>query len=50
MKIYELPKCVVCDNPAMCLYAQSWVCGRCLEKAVNREKLKQKQILMEIRE
>jgi hypothetical protein len=48
MKIYEKPECFVCKSPAMCIYGGTWICGRCLEKAINKEREKQKSILNEL--
>lgn len=49
MKIYERPVCECCKiELAMCRYANAWVCGRCLEKIVNKENEKKKEIFKEV--
>lgn len=46
MKIYEKPKCMKCNEPAMCIYSGIWICGRCLEKAHKHEQDKKLKELM----
>lgn len=41
------PKCVKCNEPAMCYMNRMWICGDCMHKLQGKlDKLK-KQILME---
>lgn len=45
MKIYEGPKCI-CGNPAMCLYAEMWLCGKCLAEFDKKKKQKIRELFL----
>ena len=51
MMIYEQPMCAICKiERALCIYAETQICGRCLEKVIKKESEKKKKLLLEIQE
>ena len=47
MKIYDIPVCEKCnEEKAMTRWMQTWLCGRCLEKADKMMKQKHREMFL----
>jgi len=48
MNIMERPVCIKCQETAICLISNMWLCGKCLTEVDRKLKEQRKKAIMEI--